>query len=84
MSGFKDPAGFPVFLEIARLAASPEGEGFMRYLWLRPGTDLPSAKLARIVSYKPWGWALVAGVYVDDIEEAFYASLARSAGGLRL
>jgi len=84
MSGFKDPAGFPVFLEIARLAASPEGEGFMRYLWLRPGTDLPSAKLARIVSYKPWGWALVAGVYVDDIEEAFYASLARSAGGLAL
>ena len=56
----------------------------MRYLWLRPGTDLPSAKLARIVSYKPWGWALVAGVYVDDIEEAFYASLARSAGGLAL
>ncbi|MCI1013242.1 MULTISPECIES: methyl-accepting chemotaxis protein [Herbaspirillum] len=84
MSAFKDPAGFPVFLEIARLAASPSGEGFMRYLWLRPGTQVPSTKLARIVSYKPWGWALVAGVYVDDIEDAFYASLRKSGAILAL
>ncbi|WP_413458910.1 methyl-accepting chemotaxis protein [Herbaspirillum huttiense] len=80
MSGFKDPAGFPVFQEVARMAGSPSGEGFMRYLWVRPGKDSASAKLSRIVSFKPWGWALVAGLYVDDIEEAFYSSLKRTAG----
>jgi len=80
MSGFKDPAGFPVFQEVARMAGSPSGEGFMRYLWVRPGKDGASAKLSRIVSFKPWGWALVAGLYVDDIEEAFYSSLKRTAG----
>jgi methyl-accepting chemotaxis protein len=39
-----------------------------------------SQKLARIVSFKPWGWALVSGLYVDDINAAFYASLWRVAG----
>ncbi|WDZ95000.1 methyl-accepting chemotaxis protein [Herbaspirillum sp. WKF16] len=80
MSGFKDPAGFPVFQEVARMAASPSGEGFLRYLWVRPGQEKVSTKLARIASFKPWGWALVAGLYVDDIEDAFYESLKKTAG----
>ena len=84
MSGFKDPAGFPVFQEVARMASSASGEGFMRYLWVRPGKEKVAMKLARIASFKPWGWALVAGLYVDDIEQAFYDSLKQTAGIMAL
>ena len=75
MRGFRDPDGLYVFREIARVGASARGEGFLRYLWLRPGQARPSIKLAHISSYKPWGWALVSGLYVDDIEVAFAESL---------
>ncbi|MDN4052038.1 methyl-accepting chemotaxis protein [Massilia sp. YIM B02763] len=79
MSGFRNPDGVYVFREIAALASSPAGEGFLSYLWQRPGHSGTSAKLARIVSYKPWGWVLVTGVYVDDINAAFYDSLGTAA-----
>src|SRR5450830_1607409 len=82
MSDFKDPKGFYVFREAAHLANSAEGEGFLSYLWVRPGHADASVKLARIKSYKPWGWVLVAGLYVDDIDAAFYDSLKKAAGML--
>jgi len=44
-------------------------------MWLRPGRAQASSKLARIVGYQPWGWALVSGLYVDDIEAAVRSSL---------
>ena len=75
MSAFQDHDGVYVFRRIAELAASPRGEGFLSYLWLRPGRAQPSTKLARIVGYQPWGWALVTGLYVDDIDAAFRDSL---------
>lgn len=75
MSAVHDANGVYIFRAIAQLAAAPTGEGFLTFLWLRPGQAQPSTKLARIAAYKPWGWALVSGLYVDDINAAFYASL---------
>src|SRR5450830_1892482 len=69
MSDFKDPKGFYVFREAAHLANSAEGEGFLSYLWVRPGHADASVKLARIKSYKPWGWVLVAALY-DSLKKA--------------
>jgi methyl-accepting chemotaxis protein len=78
MSGVKDANGVHVFREIVRLAESTAGDGFLSYLWLRPGHTEPSAKLARVVAFKPWGWVLVSGLYVDDIDTAFYAALKKA------
>ncbi|WP_312513661.1 methyl-accepting chemotaxis protein [Massilia sp.] len=75
MNGFRSADGVYVFQEIGKLAASPDGHGFLAYQWLRPGASAASTKLAYIVSHKPWGWAMITGVYVDDIEAAFRASL---------
>ena len=75
MSAIQDANGIYVFREIVRVAAAPAGAGFLSYLWLRPGQAEPSAKLARVAAYKPWGWALVSGLYVDDINAAFYDAL---------
>ena len=75
LGNFTDPKGFHVFREISNMGASTAGEGFLRYFWIRPGNTEPSEKLSRVVSYKPWGWVLLTGLYVDDINTAFYASL---------
>jgi methyl-accepting chemotaxis protein len=78
MSAFRSPDGVYVYREIAELAASQAGQGFISYMWLRPGRQETSPKLGRIDSFKPWGWALVTGVYVDDIEAAFSAALGQA------
>lgn len=75
MRAVHDAHGVYIFREIAQLAAASTGDGYLSFLWLRPGQATPSTKLARIATYKPWGWALVSGLYVDDINTAFYDSL---------
>ncbi|MRX10309.1 methyl-accepting chemotaxis protein [Pseudoduganella sp. FT25W] len=75
MSGFKDANGFYVYRELANIGNSAAGEGFLTYLWLRPGEHAASTKLSRVVAFKRWGWVLVAGMYIDDIDKDFYASL---------
>ncbi|MFG1489292.1 cache domain-containing protein, partial [Oceanospirillum sp. HFRX-1_2] len=48
------------------------GESVAEYYWQRANSSEPSPKISHILAYKPWKWAIVTGVYVDDIEEAFW------------
>ena len=76
----KDPHGTYLYRDILAAGSSPEGSGFVNYYWTRPGTTEPVPKLSRVQRYAPWEWNLVTGVYTDDIDGAFRASLARSGG----
>ena len=78
LADLQDPKGNYVYREIAKAAASPEGAGYVRYYWARPGASEPVPKLSRVAAYQPWGWSVVTGVYMDDIEDAFRASLLQS------
>jgi methyl-accepting chemotaxis protein len=82
MVDFKDPNGTYLYRDIRAAGASPQGAGFVRYWWTRPGSAEPVPKLSRVQHYAPWNWDLVTGVYMDDIDEAFRASLMKSAGVL--
>jgi methyl-accepting chemotaxis protein len=82
MIDFRDSAGVYIFREFARIAATPQGAGYLRFLWLRPGEQEPTPKLARVSTYKPWGWVLLTGVYVGDIEADFHRSLLWSGAAL--
>jgi len=82
MIDFQDAAGAYIFRDFARIAATPEGGGFLQFMWLRPGQKEPTPKLARVGSYKPWGWIFLTGVYTGDIEADFHRSLMTSAAGL--
>jgi methyl-accepting chemotaxis protein len=82
MIDFQDAAGAYIFRDFARIAATPEGSGFVQFMWLRPGQKEPTPKLARISSYKPWGWIFLTGVYTGDIEADFHRSLLTSGAGL--
>jgi len=82
MSDFRDANGTYMYREFIAIGNSAGGDGFVSYVWPRPGATEPVGKLSRVVAYKPWGWLLVTGVYVDDIETAFYGSLLRSSAVL--
>ncbi|MET0267731.1 MAG: methyl-accepting chemotaxis protein [Duganella sp.] len=82
MVNLKDPKGTYLYRDIQAAGASPEGAGFVRYYWARPGASEPVAKLSRVQHYGPWNWDLVTGVYTDDIDAAFRAGLLQSAAML--
>jgi methyl-accepting chemotaxis protein len=66
MSGFKDPSGKKLFIEFARVCRD-KGEGFVDYLWPKPGHDKPVGKVSFVKLYKPWGWVIGSGIYTDDV-----------------
>ncbi len=84
MLSFKDAKGTPLYVDIAAAGSSAQGRGFLEYWWPRPGSDAPSPKIGYAVRFKPWNWDLVAGDYVDDIEQTFRSTLYRALGVLAL
>ena len=79
MSTFKDPDGHRVFQEGADLAEQ-HGEGFMGLKFPKPVTNEIAPKTNYVRLYKPWHWTLVTGVFTDDIDRAFYSTLAQYVG----
>ncbi|QKV52356.1 methyl-accepting chemotaxis protein [Comamonas antarctica] len=78
MGDFQDAKGGYLYRDIAAVGASPKGNGIISYWWPRPGATEPSEKLAYVKRSTAWNWDLVAGDYVDDIQQAFVASLLKS------
>ena len=75
---FKDPKGVYLYRDIAAAGANADGGGFVRYHWARPGATEAVPKMSRVSHFAPWNWDLVTGVYMDDIDAAFRASLLKS------
>ena len=73
LSNNRDPNGLALFIEAVRICKE-RGEGEVRYMWPKPGQTQPVPKISYVKLYKPWGWVLGSGVYVDDVE----ATLRRS------
>lgn len=70
LSGFKDPTGKPVFVEMAA-QVERSGEGFVAYQWPRPGSDKPVPKISYVMGFQPWGWIVGTGIYIDDVDAAW-------------
>ena len=82
MTDFKDANGTYLYREISAIGHSESGAGFLSYVWPRAsGSSEQIPKLARVETYKPWGWTLTTGIYVDDLDLAFRNSLLQSFGG---
>ena len=77
LSGLKDPTGKFLFLAMTEVAKK-QGEGFVDYLWPKPGQDAPVAKISYIKGFAPWGWIVGSGIYLDDVSSEFW-SQARAA-----
>jgi len=77
----KDPNGKALFVEFVKVARS-QGGGFVDYLWPRPGADAPVPKVSYVKLYEPWGWVIGSGIYIDDVNEAYWSQAAMLGGAI--
>ena len=69
VSQVKDQKGKALFIEMVEVANN-KGAGFVDYWWSKPGETEASPKLSYVKLFKPWGWIVGMGTYVDQIDSA--------------
>ncbi len=68
LSDFKDPKGKFIFKEFVDICQR-QTSGFICYHWPYPGRENPVPKISYVSLYKPWGWVIGTGVYLDHTNE---------------
>ena len=68
LTDYKDPNGKPLFVEMAKVCQE-KGEGMVEYMWPKHDGSRPVDKLSYVKLYKPWGWVIGTGVYLDDMNK---------------
>jgi len=63
----KDPAAAAISRRF-QTAVDAEGYGFVSYEWRKPGTNDAARKVSFVKAFKPWGWIVGSGVYMDDVD----------------
>jgi len=79
--GVADPDG--VFFVREQIELADKGGGFLSFRFPRASGGNPVPKLTYVVQFKPFVWAVGAGVYLDDVSEIFWAQ-ARQMGMMAL
>ena len=64
----KDKNGKYITKEFLKVAQHPDG-GYVEYVWRKPGTDKYIKKIGYAKLYKPWGWIIGTGVYMDEVNK---------------
>jgi methyl-accepting chemotaxis protein len=80
--GLKDAKGVPFIRNLIEVAKS--GGGFTNYDYPRAGQTEPQPKIAYAKNVEGWNWVIGSGLYVDDIEQAFYRDLLTTGGVILL
>jgi methyl-accepting chemotaxis protein len=78
LSEIKDPTGKRLFVEFVNTVRQHKA-GFVHYLWPKPGFNKPVPKISYVQGFEPWGWIIGSGIYIDDVDAAFWAKLSASA-----
>lgn len=69
LSNYQDPNGkrlFVAFVEVVK----KDGRGYVPYMWQwkdDPTRIVP--KISYVKEYKPWGWIIGTGVYIEDVRK---------------
>ncbi|ENM5882605.1 methyl-accepting chemotaxis protein [Vibrio metoecus] len=66
LHSFKDPNGKALFVEMVKVAQQSQ-QGVVEYQWPKPGDEQPVDKVSYVKLFKPWGWIIGTGIYVDDV-----------------
>lgn len=74
LADFFDADGNPLLYEFAKIAEA-NNEGFHEYPWQRyEDENRIIQKLSFIKAYKPWGWIVGTGIYIDDVNAKIAAT----------
>ncbi len=68
LSKNRDPNGLPLFIVMVQVVKANDA-GFVEYYWPKPGEDEPVQKLSYVSGFKPWGWIIGSGIYIDDVKK---------------
>lgn len=69
LSDFSDPRGKKLFVEMVRVAKQ-NGQGYVDYMWQwKDDTAHIVPKLSFVKEFKPWGWIIGTGIYIEDVQE---------------
>lgn len=74
-----DPTGKHQFLEMVAIARS-QREGYVAYMWPKPGSDKPVAKISYVKAVPAWGWIIGSGVYTDSVDAVFWPRVLEFSG----
>ncbi|MYM85251.1 histidine kinase [Duganella sp. FT50W] len=66
--GLRDENGRPTIQNLLQRARA--GGGLERYMWVKPSTHKPVAKLGYVIAMPKWGWMMGTGIYLDDVDQA--------------
>ncbi len=66
-SEIQDQNGKKVFAEMVTLCKTFD-RGFVNYIWPKPEFSKPIPKISYVQIFRPWGWIIGSGVYIDDVK----------------
>ena len=67
VTNVRDAEGKPIFIEFIGKCLEAGG-GFVNYLWPDPTGAAPVPKTSLVQLYKPFGWVIGTGLYMETIE----------------
>jgi methyl-accepting chemotaxis protein len=71
---YDTPDSDGVFFIREQIALAASGGGFLRYRFSRPGNgDEALPKMSYAAEFKPYGWVIGGGIYLDDVYAIFRA-----------
>ncbi|MFZ0280512.1 MAG: cache domain-containing protein, partial [Bacteroidales bacterium] len=67
LTSFLDSNGKPIFVEFVK-AVSASGESYVDYMWQWNDDSTRNVpKLSYVKLFKPWGWIIGTGIYIEDV-----------------
>ncbi|OCL92201.1 Methyl-accepting chemotaxis protein 4 [Aliarcobacter thereius] len=82
MHNYKDPNGKQIFKEFAEIAKK-KGEGYIDYVWPKPGFDKPQAKASFVKLFKPYNWVIGTGEYIENATERIQKEALKTISDMR-
>lgn len=69
LSDYADANGVKLFVKAVE-TVDTHGEGFIDYMWQwKDDSTRIVPKLSYVRGYKPWGWVVGTGIYLEDVKE---------------
>ncbi len=72
MLDFKDQNGTPLFKEMVNVCKE-KGDGFVKYVWPKPGFNKPLPKISYVKLIPKWNWIIGSGVYLDNLNSVVFS-----------
>jgi methyl-accepting chemotaxis protein len=82
MNDYKDQNGKRIFFEFADIAKK-QGDGFVDYVWPKPGFEKPQDKVSYVKLFKPYNWVVGTGEYVDNVTAKLQEEALRAIGDMK-